>query len=292
MKFKFNLVLCEEAEAATGGGALPADDSGLEDNSAVFEEIATMAFDEEDDFSEPVVEVPPVAEVPVVPAVAPVAPVVPAVAPVVSEVPAAVPPVPAQEVQPVAPAVSPAVVAPSQTREQTVSALEQAMPALTEDEIVALRNEPEKVLPKMLANMFYDMHGAIMQAVQASMPNMLQEVQTRASSVQAAEAEFHTAWPLLKDKGDLVLRIGRAYKAANPGADRATMIREIGAMAMVQAQIPFDVVTGKAITPAAPVGNQPFRPTVTSSASSAASQLSSDNPYEQMAELFLREDSE
>lgn len=285
-KVKLNQ-LNEEAEAGSpAGGALPVEES-LDTDAEVFEALAEEFLSEED---EPVVvetpaEVPPVAEVPPPPVVTPpAAATTPAVSEPAKPDASAVPPVASPTPEPQT------IVQPR--REDVVSQLASSMAITNEDDIELLRTEPEKVIPKLMANLFYDMHATVMRQVSETLPNMLQDVQTRVASVREAEDAFYGQWPLLKDHADTVLSIGKIYRQMNPNADKATAIREIGAMAMVQAKIPFDVTTGKAIETATQpsAASQAFRPVVTSGVTPAPSAPTDE--WSGLVEEFLREDLE
>lgn len=284
--------LMDEAESGSpAGGAVvetnPVVDEPLDADAELFESLADE-FEEEDGNGDgetaPVVETPPVAEVtppPVeVPAVvAPVA-VIPepakpdASAPTTVESPA---PVAQTYVQP--------------NRDEVVAELSTHMAITNEDDIELLRTEPEKAIPKIMAGMFFDIHATVMRQVSDSLPNMLQSIQSRVVETREAEDAFFSSWPLLKDHQAAVLSIGRVYRQANPNADKETAIREIGAMAMVQAKIPFDFATGKAIAPAATPPTPAFRPVVTSGVTSSPSSAPADT-WSQLVEEFSREDLE
>src|SRR6478736_5880733 len=264
-----NLMLMNEVEAdgAAGGSAAPVVDTGSEDlspDAQVFEALADE-FENEDEESLEAAST----EVPVVPA-----------APAATQ-----PVVPTPTVATPAPAVQQA---PS--RDQAVASIAQQLAITNEDDIMQLRTEPEKVIPKLLANLFYDIHGTLTRQFQESLPNMLQSVSQRAQADLQAEQAFYEQWPALKEHNKLVLDTAKLYMKMNPTADKTVAMQEIGAMAMLKAKIPFDTVTGKPIVASAAPVNQPFRPTSTGGAG-ANTNASNQSPWEKMLEEFEQEDN-
>ncbi len=288
-----NRMLMNEAEfdGAAGGSAVASTSSeseSLSPDAQVFEALADE-FDNEDlESPEPA----PTESKPVVPATPVAQPATP-VAPT-TPTPAATPTPPVSAVQEV-PQQTPVVQSPTQSvpqapsRDQAVASIAQQLAITNEDDIIALRTEPEKVIPKLLANLFYDIHATLSRQWQESLPNALQEVSTKAKADLESENSFFGRWPGLADHKQLVVDTAKLYRKMNPQADVQTAIAEIGALAMLKAKIPFDTVTGKPITPAAQPTNQHFKPVGTGS-SGVNTNLAADNPWETLAAEFENED--
>lgn len=131
---------------------------------------------------------------------------------------------------------------------------------LSEEDIETVRTEPEKVLPGMLAEAFMDVFEAVNQRMQTMLPRAIEQISAQQTQVQAAETAFYTANPAL-DKakhGEVVQRLGHAYRQANPSANMETFNREVGAQAIIALKIPFDTRTGKVIEE--PVETPPATP--------------------------------
>jgi hypothetical protein len=279
--------------AASGGG--------LDDpTTAVFESIAGELLDEGDEDVSDVggEETPAVVDTPAATDAKPASVVTPAVE-TPAPVPAATPtPAPAQTPAPSTtesnqtqePSPSPAPAPVQVTREESVGKIAEMLAIKSEDDIELLRTEPEKVLPKLMAGLFYDMHATIMRQVQEQMPQYIQHHDTRAVQVKQAADEFYQAWPALKEHSAIVNVVAKVYKGLNGNVDRATAIKEIGAMAMIKAKIPFDWESGAATPPAAVApAPKPVAPGGIGGSGSPAAQP--NNPFELLAEELLIDDS-
>lgn len=104
--------------------------------------------------------------------------------------------------------------------------------AIDEESALALATEPEKVLPKLAAQL----HMSVMQQVQAeiaqSIPTLLKGTQEREVRESKAKNEFFTAWPELKGKENEVMQMGLMFRQLNPKATPQEAIQRIGEMTM------------------------------------------------------------
>lgn len=153
----------------------------------------------------------------------------------------------------------------SAQREQLLGELAKQFP-VNEEDADLLVTSPEKVMPKLAANLFLRTYEAVMQGVQQKMPQMVLMANEVQETKTALESQFYEKWEML-DKSkhkDLVDRYGIAYLQTNPNATREDFIRDVGASAVVALGLPFPQVqqpTQQAapppVRPSAPVGRPP-----------------------------------
>lgn len=129
--------------------------------------------------------------------------------------------------------------------------------AIDEESALALATEPEKVLPKLAAQL----HMSVMQQVQAQivqqMPQLLTGVQDRNVRETKAKDEFFSAWPELKGKEQEVLQMGVMFRQLNPKATPQEAVARIGEMTMNALGLKRAASPAQNTPPAAPA---PFRP--------------------------------
>lgn len=169
---------------------------------------------------------------------------------------------------------------------------------LTEEQADALVEEPNKVLPQMMAKLYLDSYTSVMQAVQQQMPQMVQAVIAQSQAAQDTENSFFQAWPQLSkpEYKDTLDRIADTYRAVNPKANAETMIKEVGAQAWVALQLPIDelmahtaAVQKPPAAPAKPTGRLPAGPGNPTISSKQVTQKPK-NEFEQLADEFLLDD--
>jgi len=129
--------------------------------------------------------------------------------------------------------------------------------AIDEESALALATEPEKVLPKLAAQL----HMSVLQQVQANLvnqiPQLLNGVQDRNVRETKAKDEFFTAWPELKGKEQEVLQMGVMFRQLNPKATPAEAVARIGEMTMNALGLRRAAPPAQNTPPVAPA---PFRP--------------------------------
>jgi len=298
MKIRNQMMNEEVGGIPSGGGSVPPSpapvDEAPDDWASEFEDLASE-FDEDPfegeslpDDSTPA----PVVPEDVTPEVAPVptpAPAPAVVEPVVTPTPAVPPVAPVAAPQPTpAPQPSPA---PVVSREDSIKGLTKLFEIQNEDDVELLRTEPEKVLPRLLAQVFYDAHETALRNMEARLPTQLTSHYSRTVAAREAEEAFYTQWPQLKGHAQTVTEVAKSYRAANPTASREQCIAEIGALAALRAKVPLEVVPPQT-APAAEQSLQPthYRPAVTSNA--APSNVRPVSVFEELADEFLRDDQE
>jgi hypothetical protein len=102
----------------------------------------------------------------------------------------------------------------------------------SDEEVVGLQSEPEKVLPKLAAKLYADVLDDVNRMMQESVPQMLQVYTQASTREEKARGEFYSAWPELQKYEQQVLHMGQMYVQMNPTADPQTRIQRIGEMTM------------------------------------------------------------
>lgn len=163
--------------------------------------------------------------------------------------PAATPSTEAAAAPTPAPAPEPAPSDPPILEEDVAKQLEAwaQLYGVTEEEALLFQTEPEKALPKMAARLHANVLMNLGQILPAVIPQVLAAQQMASSRETEAKDMFFKAWPDLKDHSDAVVRVGKAYRAANPDAPADVAIKEIGEI----------VAKSLNLTPSAPAGTPP-----------------------------------
>lgn len=245
--------------------------------------------DEVSEGAEVVVETPPV-ETPVEPSTTPTEPTAtPAPAPTpAGETPPATPAAPEELTPPTpAPTTSPADYAAWRTAKVTQLEAEYA---LDEASAQALLTEPELVLPKLAAKVHMEVLEHSMQAMQAMMPVMMQQLQQHTEVESRARNLFTSINPDLADPRyePAIMQFGQVYRKVNPTAPADEASRAIGNLVRAALGVAAPQAGGSPPAVTAPVVVQPFTPARGAGGGSAPPV--SGNPFEQLASEFLLDD--
>jgi len=169
-------------------------------------------------------------------------------------------------------------------RTQTEDVLAKTHYKMTQEEVDEMDLNPVEFLPKYAARVYLDAVTATMAQVNANFPRLVNEVLARNKDGDAREVTFYERWPDLKEHGDVVLRLGSAYRQNNPGATVDDFINEVGAAAMVTLRKPMPgMVNGNGATPTVPV--KPFKPAAATPPSTGAAPPPK-NPFESLNDQF------
>lgn len=112
---------------------------------------------------------------------------------------------------------------------------------LDEDTANQLRADPEKVLPRLLAQAHVNaVEQAVLLMTQA-LPEQVSRISNMQRAAQAAEKQFFQAWPELQDPklAETVKASVAVYRQANPKASLQETIQQAGYMAMMKAKLPL-----------------------------------------------------
>lgn len=159
----------------------------------------------------------PVADTP-----APAEPAAPVAPPVQPSTPVVPEPTPAQAVAP--------VLDYNAWKTQHLSGLEKYY-ALDQDTAQALLTEPETVLPRLAAQVHFEVTENVLKAVHEMMPGVIQQLTQTNERESKAESAFFEKNPDLRgvDKSK-IMQIGAMFRQVNPTADADTAIATIGTM--------------------------------------------------------------
>lgn len=125
---------------------------------------------------------------------------------------------------------------------------------MTEEVIGQLRDEPEKVLPRLLASTYYDAIQGITVSLMQQLPQMMTTAQQNQNMYRMAEDALLGAYPQLKDPkyaGD-VSSYARAFHKANPQASLEDRVNFVGMSVYLKHKLPPPQLT-KDLPPVAPV---------------------------------------
>lgn len=224
---------------------------------------------------------------PVVPAQEPTAPAQETPAPVAEPVAPVQPQAPAPAVPEPTPAQAPA---PSldynSWRTQHLSGLEKHY-ALDTDTAQALLTEPETVLPKLAAQVHFEVTENVLKAVHQMMPGLITQF-TRNTEVETkAQNAFFEKNPDLKGVDQAkILQIGAMFRQVNPTADADTTIVTIGNMVRTALGLPAGGVPAQGAAPNAPAQPvvQPFAPARGGGGGTAPRAPAQANPWASLIE--------
>lgn len=156
---------------------------------------------------------------------------------------------------------------------------------LTEEDVAQLNENPAAYIPKAMARVYLDTISASFQQFVNYLPRMVHQVLEARDIHAKSETDFFSAWPdLPKDEATkkAILRIGGAYRQANPTATAEEWINEVGAQAMVALRIQPKQPVVAAIDP---VTQQPFKP-ASGTPAFTPPQRTPANPFDAMAQEF------
>lgn len=156
---------------------------------------------------------------------------------------------------------------------------------LSEEQVEELETSPATAIPKIVARAYVDVVATVMSQVASTLPRMMEIAETQKGQKSQFEESFYSQWEALRSHEDTVIRIGQAFRQANPNASSAEFIREVGAASMVALQLPLPGVTDQPEEKAPPA----FKPAA-GERRVAAPKTGGSNPFEQLAESVLRED--
>ena len=151
-----------------------------------------------------------------------------------------------------------------------------------------LREEPERIIPQLLAKAFDDTMATVRQVLANELPGRVDAALTAKADREEFEQSFFEAWPKLKDHSTTVAQLGAIWRQMNPKGSTEDFIQEVGAQAMARLKIPFYAKEPAAETPApapAPAPDGQLRPM------SAPRSLSSSSAPNVPAEVPADDDS-
>lgn len=179
-----------------------------------------------------------------------------------------------------------------QRRQTRVTELTQTY-AIPEDMVESLQLNPEKVFPKLAAELHMQVMESVGKMMDAQMAGVMKSVQKQESDERQKEDAFYEAWPALKEQDRAAIdRMANNYRQLNPSVDQATLIREVGAQAAIAFKLPLDMETGK-IKATIPddVGLAPHQPAGVAGGAVAPAQVKAPtNDFTILSEELLEDD--
>lgn len=179
-------------------------------------------------------------------------------------------------------------------REQTEELLATHHYALSQEQIDEYEENPAALIPKLMSRVYMDSISAAFNQVTNYLPRMVGMVIDQRDSMNKAEKAFFDKWPDLLNDRDTVLRLGMAYRQANPEASMDDFINEVGAQTMVALRKTPANTNGngtQAQPSAKPASSGAFKPAVETPAAPPARKKET-NVFEQLAEDFAAFDEE
>ena len=178
-----------------------------------------------------------------------------------------------------------------QYREEAVTLLSEKHYNLSADQVKEIV-DPEtgmvngeklaKTVSRVASQVYMDVVTAAMGQMVQNLPALIHRYNEARQTSQSIEAKFFEAWPDLKDNRDMVIRMGTAFRHANPKATTEQFIQEVGASAMIALRrTPKAAPAAPAPAPAA----QPFRPAAASRPATPPPTQRPLNPFEQLAQM-------
>lgn len=198
---------------------------------------------------------------------------------------------PAPQPQPAAPQETPDQLAAKRAehRAQAVAKIQESY-ALNEEDAAKLVVEPEKIIPRLLANAHAQILDNVWAMMQNALPTMIQHTQRQTEQSAKSVGQFFDAWPELNNPQykPTIARVLQGYRASNPQATTEDVIREGGVMALVALRLPLPArVTNNAHMPDA--ARPGAFPAVHGSAVARPPAKPSDNVFTVIAEEDLVE---
>jgi len=137
-------------------------------------------------------------------------------------------------VPPVAPVSDAAPLDFAKARADMLANIEQSY-AMTEEDGLALLNTPEKVLPKLAAQVQLNVIEQTIRQVASMLPQFLEQHNRQQQVRTDNQTAFFKEWPDLNkpEYNDTLTRIAITYRQQNPTASSEKAIKEIGAIAAI-----------------------------------------------------------
>lgn len=116
---------------------------------------------------------------------------------------------------------------------------------MTEEDRDEFVLNPEKVIPRLAANLYVDVFESVLGAVNQMLPDRVANIQGVSLQAEQYTNDFYDAWPALKtaEGQKEVLRVGKLYRGLNMEATPQEFIRDVGTQVSVQMRIPIPGIT-------------------------------------------------
>lgn len=196
---------------------------------------------------------------------------------------------------PAAPATDQAVQQPWQvTDEQRAEWRKQAFDglaqryALSEEDSSALQVEPEKVLPRIAANLHMQVYEDVVRHIAQEAPNLVGQILQQQEQTRQAEDAFYAKWGDLRQHREKVTQVARMWRQMYPNATLDEAIDGVGQATMALLGVQPQAVAAAAATPPPPPA--PARPAARAPVRTVQSKLSAEEQaFADLAKSFEEE---
>lgn len=147
-------------------------------------------------------------------------------------------------------------------RQQAVDDLTKTY-AISEEDAETMVENPEKILPGLLARVHTDVYSQVLSQVIGSLPQMVQGLMGQADSINSAERQFYDAFPQLNkpEHRSTVEQVTTMYRQMHPefdfGGNLEQAIQDIGRHASFMLQLEIPQAAAPAPIPAIPAVPEP-----------------------------------
>jgi hypothetical protein len=162
--------------------------------------------------------------------------------------------------------------------------------ALTAEDAEALRIEPEKVLPKLLARAGVAMYQAASHSVMRTVPTIVEQERMARVAADDARQKFYDAWPQLEkpEYRETVERTVVAYRQMYPNVPLEQAVREAGAMAVVALRLPPEASVRES-APGTAATKPRFQPAAPGGGTVSTKPRPVENEFTKLAEELLQD---
>jgi hypothetical protein len=161
---------------------------------------------------------------------------------------------------------------------------------LSDDDVVLLASEPEKVFPKLAAKLHVEVLEAAVNGIMSQVPGVVARELDRQRMVIQSKNAFFSRWPQLAAHEQAVQKVATMYRQMNPTTPMEQAIEEIGLQASVMLRLPVEGLPGTQVQNPAPVTpGIPPAPAQQAAARTAAPQKTS-NAFSQLADEFIQDE--
>jgi hypothetical protein len=176
-------------------------------------------------------------------------------------------------------------------RTEALEELQDKTFALSEEDAQTLVTEPEKILPKLAANVYMAAYENVTKSIMASLPQMIAQTMSQQTAVETATDAFYTKWGKLDRNNakhsSAVNRIAKVYRQVNPKASAEQFTAEVGAQTLLALGIPFEEIIDAPPTEIP----KPFQPAAPSGAVRTPPPAAVTNEWTDLAEELIDDDN-
>jgi hypothetical protein len=211
-----------------------------------------------------------------------------------AQAPQATPPTQQEQQKPLSPEEQQAALA--KHRQETIAQLNEHY-KLDDDMAVELASDPATAIPKLFAQMHYDMTQALFSGVMSQIPSIVQQQTVEMQRASELENSFFGKYPGLKQHGEVVkqsLNVALNSQIANTYEE----VEQLAvSMAAIKLGVPVEQLRGQAAAPMqqaaprAPTPARPIAPGGTAGPMSPPTQQRGGSVWDDMVEFELNESS-